>query len=63
MESVRELALDLRWTWSHGADALWRRLDPALWTQTENPWMLLQVGDVRDLLCAEGDHREALVAP
>jgi starch phosphorylase len=37
-----ELALDLRWTWSHGADALWRRLDPALWTQTENPWRLLQ---------------------
>jgi glycogen phosphorylase len=42
LESLRDLALDLRWTWSHRADALWRTLDPGLWEQTENPWLLLQ---------------------
>jgi starch phosphorylase len=39
---LRELALDLRWTWSHGADALWERLDPEAWERLENPWTLLQ---------------------
>ncbi|HXY21818.1 MAG TPA: alpha-glucan family phosphorylase [Burkholderiaceae bacterium] len=37
-----ELALDLRWTWSHAGDALWRRLDASLWEQTRNPWVILQ---------------------
>ena len=37
-----ELALDLRWTWSHGADDLWRQLDPEAWARSENPWILLQ---------------------
>lgn len=50
-ESLRELALDLRWTWSHGADALWRGLDPALWEHSENPWLLLQ--DLRHERLAE----------
>jgi starch phosphorylase len=39
---LRELAVDLRWTWSHGADFLWRRLDPEAWERLENPWALLQ---------------------
>ena len=42
LETLTELALDLRWTWSHGADALWQMLDQASWERTENPWMLLQ---------------------
>jgi starch phosphorylase len=37
-----DLALDLRWTWSHAGDALWRRLDAALWERTRNPWAILQ---------------------
>jgi glycogen phosphorylase len=40
--SVAELALDLRWSWNHGADEIWRRLDPALWELTSNPWVVLQ---------------------
>jgi starch phosphorylase len=36
------LALDLRWSWSHDADAIWKRLDPALWDMTHNPWDILQ---------------------
>lgn len=37
-----ELALDLRWTWSHEADALWTRIDAELWERTHNPWTVLQ---------------------
>jgi starch phosphorylase len=37
-----ELARDLRWTWSHAADDLWRHLDPDGWARSENPWVLLQ---------------------
>ena len=37
-----ELALDLRWTWSHEADALWERVDAEVWRRTQNPWTILQ---------------------
>jgi glycogen phosphorylase len=39
---LTDLALDLRWTWSHGADALWRRIDAETWQRTRNPWNILQ---------------------
>jgi len=42
LEALTELALDLRWTWSHGADKLWQMLDREGWERTENPWTLLQ---------------------
>jgi starch phosphorylase len=42
LERLRAVALDLRWTWSHRADALWQRLDAATWERTGNPWALLQ---------------------
>jgi glycogen phosphorylase len=41
-DALRELALDLRWTWSHEADALWRRVDAEAWRRTQNPWTILQ---------------------
>ena len=37
-----ELALDLRWSWNHAADDVWRQLDPTLWALTHNPWVILQ---------------------
>ncbi len=40
--SLAELALDLRWSWNHRADELWKQLDPALWELTRNPWVVLQ---------------------
>ncbi|HUL70384.1 MAG TPA: alpha-glucan family phosphorylase [Gemmatimonadales bacterium] len=43
LERLRELALDLRWTWSHAGDALWRALDPETWDRIQNPWVLLQI--------------------
>ncbi|HYP67400.1 MAG TPA: DUF3417 domain-containing protein, partial [Thiobacillaceae bacterium] len=39
---LAELALDLRSSWNHGADQVWRQLDPALWDLTQNPWVVLQ---------------------
>jgi len=42
MDSLAELALDMRWSWNHAADELWRQLDPALWDLTHNPWVVLQ---------------------
>jgi starch phosphorylase len=39
---LRELALDLRWSWNHASDELWDRLEPELWARTHNPWVVLQ---------------------
>jgi starch phosphorylase len=39
---LAELALDLRWSWNHATDALWRQLDSELWELTQNPWVVLQ---------------------
>jgi starch phosphorylase len=41
-DSLAELALDLRWSWNHATDEVWRQLDPALWEFTQNPWVVLQ---------------------
>ncbi len=42
LESLVELALDLRWSWNHSADEVWKQLDPRLWDLTYNPWVILQ---------------------
>ena len=42
IEGLVELSLDLRWSWSHAADHLWREIDPAVWARTGNPWLILQ---------------------
>ncbi len=39
---VSFLARDLRWTWSHAGDELWKHIDPQLWEQTGNPHVMLQ---------------------
>lgn len=41
-DSLAELALDLRWSWNHATDEVWRQLDPKLWEVTQNPWAVLQ---------------------
>jgi starch phosphorylase len=42
LEALTELAMDLRWTWNHTMDELWRRLDPDLWERTRHPSAVLQ---------------------
>ena len=49
LEELHELALDLRWSWSHVADDLWQRIDPELWHRTQNPWLILQMVSTRHL--------------
>jgi starch phosphorylase len=49
VDSLAELALDLRWSWNHAADEVWRKLDPDLWDLTCNPWAVLQTAS-RDKL-------------
>jgi starch phosphorylase len=41
-DSLAELALDMRWSWNHATDDVWRQLDPKLWEITHNPWVVLQ---------------------
>ena len=41
-KALFELALDLRWSWDHSADEVWRQLDPELWDLTQNPWAVIQ---------------------
>jgi starch phosphorylase len=41
-DSLVELALDMRWSWNHATDKLWRQLDPELWEITHSPWVVLQ---------------------
>jgi starch phosphorylase len=41
-DSLADLALNLRWSWNHATDEVWRELDPKLWELTNNPWVVLQ---------------------
>lgn len=41
-DSLAELALDMRSSWNHATDQLWRQLDPVLWELTHNPWAIIQ---------------------
>jgi starch phosphorylase len=41
-DSLAELALDMRSSWNHAGDELWRLLEPELWELTQNPWVVLQ---------------------
>ncbi len=42
VDSLAELALNIRWSWNHATDEVWRQLDPELWESTHNPWVVLQ---------------------
>jgi starch phosphorylase len=76
LEGLIDLALDLRWSWNHAADKLWRKIAPELWDRTGNPWLILQTvaasrlqnlaadASFRKLLNASvSDHKEALEMP
>lgn len=41
-DSLAELALDMRSSWNHATDQVWKQLDPVLWELTHNPWVVLQ---------------------
>lgn len=51
LQGLATLALDLRWSWSHFTDDLWKAMDAELWEATANPWLILE--SVSDQLLAE----------
>ena len=53
--SLAELALDLRWSWNHATDKVWRQLDPELWELTHNPWVVLQTVSRDQIECMLAD--------
>ncbi len=59
-DSLAELALDLRWSWNHATDGVWRQLDPKLWELTQNPWVVLQAvsRDQLERVLAEPTYRK-----
>ncbi len=58
-DSLAELALDMRSSWNHATDKVWRQLDPVLWDLTHNPWGVLQTvsRDRIERLSADPDFR------
>ena len=63
-ELLAELALDMRWSWNHYADEVWRQLHPKLWETTENPWVILQTvsRDQMEHVFADPDFRKKVDA-
>ncbi len=57
LEGLAELALDMRWSWSHSADDIWERINRELWDRTRNPWLVLvDISDKRlEHLAADPD--------
>ena len=41
-DALLELAMDMRSSWDHATDEVWRKLDPGLWELTQNPRAVLQ---------------------
>ena len=62
IDELKELALNLHWSWNHIADALWEALDSYLWQTTQNPWVILQTvsEDKVNALLATPDFQELL---
>ncbi|MCG6969991.1 MAG: alpha-glucan family phosphorylase [Gammaproteobacteria bacterium] len=42
LEPYADFITDLRWTWSHAGDWLWKTIDKTVWDQTDNPYVVLQ---------------------
>ncbi|MBS8239160.1 alpha-glucan family phosphorylase [Marinobacter lipolyticus] len=57
LRGLAGLALDLRWTWHHGSDVLWRTIDEECWDATHNAWLVLNSVSGNDLtrLAADPD--------
>ncbi len=54
-DSLAEFALDMRSSWNHATDRIWRHLDAELWENTHNPWVVLQTvarDKIENVLCS-----------
>jgi len=63
-DSLKELALDMRWSWNHATDGVWQRIDPELWEHTHNAWAVLHAvsRDQLERLLADRTFRETIDA-
>lgn len=64
LAQLRELALNLRWTWERDTRALFRQIYPGLWDQiVDNPWLLLRATAMSRLeeLAADDEFCERVV--
>ena len=55
VDALNELALNLHWSWNHGADEVWKGLDAELWATTQNPWVILQTVSHERIKAVLGD--------
>ncbi|MFZ0890138.1 MAG: alpha-glucan family phosphorylase [Candidatus Binataceae bacterium] len=55
LETLVELALDLRHCWDHTTDPVWLGIEPELWRLTHNPWVVLQTASRTKLKALESD--------
>jgi glycogen phosphorylase len=62
MDELSELALNLRWSWHHKSDEIWKILDADLWESTQNPWVILRTVSREKIstLLATPDFRQRL---
>ncbi|MBV8135306.1 MAG: alpha-glucan family phosphorylase [Deltaproteobacteria bacterium] len=62
LKCLEELALELRISWDHSTDDIWRELDPELWELTRNPTLVLHATSETKLrgLAAATDYRRRL---
>ncbi|MBS0621741.1 MAG: alpha-glucan family phosphorylase [Verrucomicrobia bacterium] len=56
-ETLEDLALNLRSSWNHSTDSIWRQLDPELWEETHNAWAVLQTVSVEKLTALLADQK------
>lgn len=56
-DSIEDLALNLRSSWNHSTDPIWRQLDPELWDLTHNPWAVLQTVSKKKLATLLADEK------
>jgi starch phosphorylase len=55
IDALTEVAMDLRWSWNHYSDELWRRLDPGIFERTCHPSVVLQTVSRERLSAALAD--------
>ena len=62
LKCLEELALELRISWDHSTDDIWRELEPELWELTRNPMLVLHATSATKLkeLAADSEYRRRI---
>jgi glycogen phosphorylase len=62
LRCLEELALELRISWDHSTDDIWRELDPELWELTRNPTLVVHATSETKLkeLAADSEYRRRI---